>query len=409
MAHESYAEFLELLEQEGELSRIRQPLATELEITELADREMKKPGGGQALLIEKPTVNGQVSPYPLVINTMGSAKRMAMALSAESIDAAAAELGSLIQGKPPVGIRETIALLGQALTLRHAKPKGVNTGPCKEVIHRFGDLAPRTKPWPSAPEPGEGIEPSPTLLDLPILKCWPLDGGRFITLPCVVTRDPDTGDRNVGMYRMQVYDDSSAGMHWQLQKVAARHGRRYYETGERMPVAVFLGGDPVFPFCATAPMPDGLDEFLLAGYLRRKSVEMVKCETNDLEIPANADIVIEGYIDPTEPLREEGPFGDHTGYYTLPEPYPVFHVTAITHRKQAVYPATIVGIPPMEDFHMGSASVKLFLPILRMTFPEIVNIALPAEGVFHNLVFVSIEKTYPMQAYKITNGLWGMG
>ncbi len=409
MAHESYAEFLEVLEQADELSRVRQPLATELEITELADREMKKPGGGRALLIEKPTVNGQVSPYPLAINTMGSATRMALALGAESVDAAAAELGSLIQGKPPIGVRETIALLGQALALRHAKPKRVNIGPCKEVVHRFDASAPRIEPWPSAPRPGEGTGPSPTLLDLPILKCWPLDGGRFITLPCVVTRDPDTGDRNVGMYRMQVYDDSSAGMHWQLQKVAARHGRRYYETGERMPVAVFLGGDPVFSFCATAPLPDGLDEFLFAGYLRRKSVEMVKCETNDLEIPANADIVIEGYLDPPEPLRDVGPFGDHTGYYTLPEPYPVFHITAITHRKQAVYPATIVGIPPMEDFYMGSASVKLLLPILRMTFPEIVDIALPAEGVFHNLVFVSIEKTYPMQAYKIMNGLWGMG
>ena len=244
---------------------------------------------------------------------------------------------------------------------------------------------------------------------MPILKCWPLDGGRFLTLPCVVTRDPDTGDRNLGLYRMQVYDGQSTGMHWQLQKVAARHGRRYYETGERMPVAVFLGGDPVFTFCATAPLPDGLDEFLLAGYLRRKSVELVKCETNDLEVPANADIVIEGYVDPTEPLRDEGPFGDHTGYYTLPELYPVLHITAITHRKQAVYPATIVGIPPMEDFYMGSASVKLFLPIFRMTFPEIVDIALPAEGVFHNLVFVSIKKTYPMQAFKIMNGLWGMG
>ena len=412
MAYESYAEFLEALEQAGELTRISQPLATELEITELADREMKKPGGGQALLIEQPTVNGQISPHPLAINTMGSARRMAMALGAESVNAAAVELGSLIQAKAPTGIRETFALLGQALTLRHAKPKRAKTGPCKEVIHRFEAKAPRTEPWPSAPDINDvsTLDPqSSTLLDLPILKCWPLDGGRFITLPCVVTRDPDTGDRNLGMYRMQIYDDSSAGMHWQLQKVAARHGRRYYETGERMPVAVFLGGDPVFPFCATAPMPDGLDEFLLAGYLRRKSVEMVKCETNDLEVPANADIVIEGYIDPTEPLREEGPFGDHTGYYTLPEPYPVFHITAITHRKKAVYPATIVGIPPMEDFHMGSASVKLFMPILRMTFPEIVDIALPAEGVFHNLVFVSIKKTYPMQAYKNMNGLWGMG
>ena len=412
MAYESYAEFLDALEQAGELTRITEPLATELEITELADREMKKPGGGQALLIEQPTVNGRVSPHPVAINMMGSVMRVAMALGAESVDAVAAELGSLIQAKPPTGIRETLALLGQALTLRHAKPKRVKTGPCKEVIHRFDDPASRTEPWPSAPDIDDSstLNPSPpSLLDLPILKCWPLDGGRFLTLPCVVTRDPDTGDRNLGLYRMQVYDGQSTGMHWQLQKVAARHGRRYYETGERMPVAIFLGGDPVFTFCATAPLPDGLDEFLLAGYLRRKSVELVKCETNDLEVPASADIVIEGYVDPTEPLRDEGPFGDHTGYYTLPEPYPVLHITGITHRKQAVYPATIVGIPPMEDFYIGSASVKLFLPIFRMTFPEIVDIALPAEGVFHNLVFVSIKKTYPMQAFKIMNGLWGMG
>jgi 4-hydroxy-3-polyprenylbenzoate decarboxylase len=254
------------------------------------------------------------------------------------------------------------------------------------------------------------LDPRPsTLLNIPILKCWPLDGGRFITLPCVVTKDPDTGERNVGMYRIQIYDDHTTGMHWQLQKVGARHGRRYYESGTRMPVAIFLGGDPVFTFAATAPLPDGLDEFLLAGYLRKKSVELVKCETNDLEVPANADFVIEGYVDPKEPLREEGPFGDHTGYYTLPEPYPVFHITAITHRKDSVYPATIVGIPPMEDFYIGSASVKLFLPIFKMNFPEIVDIALPAEGVFHNLVFVSIKKSYPMQAYKIMHGLWGMG
>jgi len=225
----------------------------------------------------------------------------------------------------------------------------------------------------------------------------------------VVTQDPDTGERNVGMYRMQVYDECTTGMHWQLQKVGARHGRRYWETGARMPVSVFLGGDPALTFAATAPLPDGLDEFLLAGYLRRKSVELVKCETNDLEVPAQADFVIEGYVDPREPLREEGPFGDHTGHYTLPEPYPVFHVTAITHRKDAVYPATIVGIPPMEDFYIGAASVKLFLPVFQMSFPEIVDLALPAEGVFHNLVFVSIRKTYPMQAYKVLHGLWGMG
>ncbi|MDB6066312.1 MAG: ubiD, partial [Pedosphaera sp.] len=412
MAFDSYGDFLQILERTGELRRISAPVATELEITEIADREMKKPGGGQALLFEKPTVNGQVSPFPLAINTLGSHRRMAQSLGVNNVDEMAAELGSLMKAKPPTGFREAIKLLGTALDLRHAKPKSVRSGPCKDVIHKFDAPPTRTDPWPDAPDihaPAGNQSPSPTLLDLPILKCWPLDGGRFITLPCVVTRDPDTGDRNLGMYRVQIYDPQTTGMHWQLQKVAARHGRRYYETGQRMPVAIFLGGDPVFTFCATAPLPDGLDEFLLAGYLRKKSVELVKCETNDLEVPANADIVIEGYIDPQEPLRMEGPFGDHTGYYSLADRYPVFHVTTITHRRDAVYPATIVGIPPMEDFYMGSASVKLFLPIFKMNFPEIVDIALPAEGVFHNLVFVSIRKTYPLQAYKIMHGLWGMG
>jgi len=412
MAFDSFGDFVQKLDALGEVKRILHPLATELEITEIADREMKSPGGGKALLIEKPTVNGQVSPFPVAINTMGSWKRMAASLGAESVDAAAAELGSLMKAKPPTGWREAIKLLGQALDLRHAKPKIVKDGACKEVIHRVESSRLKAECWPKAPNVNEpstfNLQPA-TLLNLPILKCWPLDGGRFITLPCVVTKDPDTGERNVGMYRIQIYDAHTTGMHWQLQKVGARHGRRYYETGTRMPVAIFLGGDPVFTFAATAPLPDGLDEFLLAGYLRKKSVELVKCETNDLEVPANSDFVIEGYVDPTEPLREEGPFGDHTGYYTLPEPYPVFHVTAITHRKNAMYPATIVGIPPMEDFYIGSASVKLFLPIFKMNFPEIVDIALPAEGVFHNLVFVSIRKTYPMQAYKIMHGLWGMG
>ncbi|HVV73021.1 MAG TPA: UbiD family decarboxylase domain-containing protein, partial [Verrucomicrobiae bacterium] len=322
----------------GELVRIAQPLATELEITALADREMKKPGGGKALLVERPTVNGQVSPFPLAINTLGSWKRMALSLQAESVSAVAAELGSLVKAKPPTGFRDALKLLGTALDLRHARPKMVKDGPCKEVKHKLeGAGSAKATSWPKAPsiELSHAANHSPappTLLNLPIQKCWPLDGGRFITLPCVVTKDPDTGERNLGMYRMQVYDDRSTGMHWQLQKVGARHGRRYYETGTRMPVAVFLGGDPVFTFCATAPLPDGLDEFLLAGYLRKESVELVKCETNDLEVPANADFVIEGYVDPTEPLREEGPFGDHTGFYTLPELYPVFHITAITHR-----------------------------------------------------------------------------
>jgi len=412
MAFDSFRDFVNALDQAGELKRISSPVATELEITEIADREMKLPGGGKALLFEQPTVNGVVSPFPVAINTLGSHKRMAMSMGAESVDEVANELGALMKAKPPTSFKEAIKLLSLALDLRHAKPKTVKSGSCKDVIQKFEVRSEKVESWPKAPDVNQpatfNLQP-PTLANLPILRCWPLDGGRFITLPCVVTRDPDTGERNLGMYRIQIYDDKTTGMHWQLQKVAARHGRRYYEKGERMPVAIFIGGDPMFPFAATAPMPDGLDEFLLAGYLRKKSVELVKCETNDLEVPANADFVIEGYVDPTEPLREEGPFGDHTGYYTLPEPYPVFHVTAITHRKDAVYPATIVGIPPMEDFYIGGASVKLFLPIFKMNFPEIVDIALPAEGVFHNLVFVSIKKTYPMQAYKIMHGLWGMG
>jgi len=412
MAFSSYRAFIDALDKAGELKRISEPVATELEITELADREMKLPGGGKALLIEKPTVNGVLSPFPVAINTMGSHKRMAMSMGTDSVDVVAAELGSLMKAKPPTSLREAVRLLGTAFEMRHARPKRARSGPCKEVVHKIESSDSRVENWPSAPDwknPSTLNAQPPTLLNIPILQCWPLDGGRFITLPCVVTQDPDTGDRNLGMYRVQIYDDRTTGMHWQLQKVGARHGRRYYETGTRMPVAIFLGGDPIFPFAATAPLPDGLDEFLLAGYLRKKSVEMVKCETNDLEVPANADFVIEGYVDPAEPLRDEGPFGDHTGYYTLPEPYPVFHITAITHRKDAIYPATIVGIPPMEDFYIGAASVKIFLPIFQMNFPEIVDIALPAEGVFHNAVFVSIKKTYPMQAYKIMHGLWGMG
>jgi len=399
MAYDSFREFLQALDAAGELKRITQPVATELEITELADREMKIAGGGKALLIERPTIAGQPSSFALAINTMGSEKRMAMSLGTDSVETMAAEMGSLMKAKPPASFGEAIKLLGTALDLRHARPKTVSRGPCQEVIHHFG-----RGEFPRAPNISD-----PTLLDLPILKCWPLDAGRFITLPCVVTRDPDTGERNVGMYRMQVFDPQTTGMHWQLHKVAARHGRRYYETGQRMPVSVFLGGDPVYTFAATAPLPDGLDEFVLAGYLRKKSVELVKCVSNELEVPADADIVLEGYIDPKEPLRTEGPFGDHTGYYSTADLYPAFHLTAITHRKDAVYPATIVGIPPMEDFYIGTASVKLFLPVFKMTFPELVDLALPAEGVFHNLVFVSIKKTYPMQAYKIMHGLWGMG
>lgn len=395
MAYSSFEAFVTALEAAGELRRIKEPVATELEITALADREMKAPGGGKALLFEQPTVGGQPSRFPLAVNTMGSRRRMAMSLQLDDIEQLAREMELILKAKPPTTLKQGWELLKQGLNLLHARPAHVQDGPCKEVIHRFE---------------GEPVRAGdfPTLLDLPILQCWPHDGGRFITFPNVHTKDPDTGERNLGMYRMQVYDDRTTGMHWQVHKVGARHGRRYYERGERMPVAVTLGGDPAYTFAATAPLPDGLDEILFAGFIRKKSVELVKCETIDLEVPADVDIVLEGYVQPGE-MRDEGPFGDHTGFYTPVDSYPVFHLTAITHRKSAIYPATIVGIPPMEDFYMGTASVRVFLPVFRMNFPEIRDIALPAEGVFHNLVFVSIKKQYPWQAYKIMHGLWGMG
>ncbi|MEO7932993.1 MAG: menaquinone biosynthesis decarboxylase [Chthoniobacterales bacterium] len=389
MAFSSLGSFVSQLDQAGELLRVSQPIATELELTELADRQMKSPGGGKALLVENPTIDGRQSEFPVAINLMGSEKRMAAALGVSNVQEIADQMQFLLKAKPPKSLREGWDLLKNGLDLLYARPKKVSDAACQEVIHLTGK---------------SGF----SLTDLPILHCWPQDGGRFITLPTVYTRDPDSGERNIGMYRMQVYDGSSTGMHWQVHKVAARHGKRYYERGERMPVAVCLGGDPAYTFAATAPLPDGLDEILFAGFLRKQSVELVKCVTNDLEVPADVDFVLEGYVQPGE-MRPEGPFGDHTGFYTPIDDYPVFHVTAITHRQKAIYPATIVGIPPMEDFYMGTASVKIFLPVFKMNFPEIVDMALPAEGVFHNLVVVSIRKQYPWQAYKIMHGLWGMG
>jgi 4-hydroxy-3-polyprenylbenzoate decarboxylase len=390
MAYRSFFHFIEELERANELVRITEPVATELEITELADVQMKSAGGGKALLFEKPTIDGRVSRFPLAINTMGSERRMARAIGVESVDEITHQMQLILKAKPPTSVREGWLLLKQGIDLLHARPKRVSDGACKEIIQRF--------------DKGGGL----SLHDLPVLFCWPGDGGRFITLPVVHTRDPDTGERNLGMYRMQVFDDRTTGMHWQVHKVGARHGRRYYEKKERMPVAVCLGGDPAYTFAATAPLPDGFDEVLFAGFVRKKSVELIKCETCDIEVPADVDFVLEGYVQPGE-LRDEGPFGDHTGFYTPVDRYPVFHLTAITRRNEAIYPATIVGVPPMEDFYMGSASVRIFLPIFKMNFPEIVDMALPAEGVFHNLVFVSIRKQYPYQAYKIMHGLWGMG
>jgi 4-hydroxy-3-polyprenylbenzoate decarboxylase len=382
MAYESLLAFARKLEQAGELRRVPVEVDPVLEITEIADREMKSPGGGKALLFEK--CHG--ANFPLLINSYGSVKRMATALGVADVEEIARELEGILKAKPPTSFKEAIALLGTAMELRHAKPKSVSSGACQQVAQK-----------------------SPDLRVLPIQKCWPEDAGRFITLPLVITRDPDTGARNVGCYRMQVIDERTTFMHWQLHKTGARHWRRYKALQRRMPVTVALGGDPAYAFAATAPLPDGLDEFMLAGFLRKKSVELVKCATNDLEVPADCDFVLEGYVEPAEELPLEGPFGDHTGYYTLPEPYPKFHIERVTHRPDAIYPSTIVGIPPMEDFYMGTASVRIFLPVFKMNFPEIVDIALPAEGVFHNLVVVSIKKTFPYQAMKVMHGLWGMG
>ncbi|HKS31343.1 MAG TPA: UbiD family decarboxylase, partial [Chthoniobacterales bacterium] len=327
MAFRSFQHFLEELERAGELQRIKEQVDTELVIAEWANREMKSPGGGKALLFTKPTIGAKTSAFPVAINTMGSRKRIAMALGVNDVSDLAQEIQLILKAKPPTDLREGFALLKQGIHLLHARPKSVRDGACQEVVQildegRTPNAAHRT---------ANGL----SLCDLPILKCWPKDGGRFITFPNVHTRDPETGARNVGMYRMQVFDDCTTAMHWQVHKVGARHGKVYYERGERMPVAVTLGGDPALTFAATAPLPDGLDEILFAGFLRKKSVELVKCKTINVEVPADADFVLEGFVQPGE-MRPEGPFGDHTGFYTAVEDYPVFHLTAITHRKDAV-------------------------------------------------------------------------
>jgi 4-hydroxy-3-polyprenylbenzoate decarboxylase len=393
MAYRSFRKFLDALEQAGELKRIAVPVDTDLLIAEWANREMKSPGGGQALLFEQPIVHGKKSEFPVAINTMGSRRRMTLALQVADIEDIAREIQLILKAKPPTDLREGWSLLKHGVHLLHARPKHVKEGRCQEVVQLFEER-PTTNGF--------------TLRDLPILKCWPKDGGRFITLANVHTRDPETRARNVGIYRMQIYDEHTTGMHWQIHKVGARHGKRYYARGERMPVAVTLGGDPVYTFAATAPLPDGLDELLFAGFVRKRSIELVPCKTIDVDIPADADFVLEGYVQPGE-MRPEGPFGDHTGFYTAIEDYPVFHLTAITHRRDAIYPTTIVGIPPMEDYYIGDACVRIFLPVFKMNFPEIVDMTLPPEGVFHNLVFVSIRKQYPYQAFKVMHGLWGMG
>lgn len=383
MAYDSFQDFLKRLEREGELRRIDQPVDPVLEITEVSDRVMKGPGGGKALLFERPTGFD----IPVAINTFGSRKRMSMALGVSDFEEIACELDALIKPEVPAGFVDKLKMLPKLGRLASAAPKHVGGGICQEVV-RTGDEV--------------------DVMRLPALHCWPQDGGRFITLPLVFTYDPVTGKRNVGMYRIQLFDRNTAGMHWQLHKVGAEHHRKREEAGERIQVAVALGGDPAVTYSATAPLPPGIDEMMFAGFLRHKPVDMVKCQSIDLEVPADSEIVLEGFVDPGE-RRPEGPFGDHTGFYTLAEPYPVFHITAMTHRRNPVYPATIVGRPPMEDGWLGKATERIFLPLIRMMVPEIADLNLPVEACFHNLAFVSIRKRYPGHAFKVMNALWGLG
>ncbi len=380
MPYNSLAEFIQVLEREGELQRIAHPVKPELEITEIADRVMKR--GGPALLFEN-VVDRRI---PVLINAFGSEKRMALALGVSDIEEHARAIADLLQTKPPRSFKDKFHLLADLIKLAGIPPKGVSDGPCREVIHREPDL---------------GI--------LPVLTCWPGDAGPFITLPMVFSKDPAKGTRNVGLYRMQVFDRRTTGMHWHLHKVGARHFQRQKETAGRLELAACLGGDPALTYAATAPLPDQIDEILFTGFLRKQGVELVKAVTVDVEVPADSDIVIEGYVDPAEPLRREGPFGDHTGFYSLADDYPVFHVTCITHRKNPIYPTTIVGRPPMEDAWLGKATERLFLPLVRLTLPEIADMNLPIHGVFHNLVIVSIKKEYPAHARKVMHALWGLG
>lgn len=380
MAFRDLHEFADFLERNGQLRRVSVPVSNELEITEITDRVSK--AGGPALLFE------DVVGYnmPVIINMFGSYQRTSWALNVPSLDALSQRISNLLQADLPASLTGKMGKLFELSELARFRPKIVRSGRCQEVVE----------------------DTSPSIKDLPILKCWPLDGGQYVTLPLVVTRDPVSGRRNVGMYRMQVYDERTLGMHWHMHKDAAEHYSHSEGAGKRLEVAVALGSDPATIYAATAPLPSEIDEFLFAGWLRRKSVELVKCRTVDLEVPAHSEIVLEGYVDPAE-RRLEGPFGDHTGYYSLPDNYPVFHLTCVTMRRNPIYPATIVGKPPMEDAYLGKATERLFLPLVKMILPEVVDINMPVEGVFHNLVIVSIRKRFPGQARRVMNGLWGMG
>ncbi len=383
MAYRDLREFVRKLEKAGELKRVRAEVDPVLEITEVTQRITREKG--PALLFEKP----KGSRHPLLINTFGSVQRMALAFEVEELDEVAARIRGFLDMQSPQGLFDKIKMLPKLAELGSFFPKSVKSGDCKEVILHGNDV---------------------NLFDFPILKCWPQDGGRFITFPLVFTRNPETGKRNVGMYRMQVYDQRTTGMHWQTQKHGAEHFRRARAQNRegRIPVSVAIGADPATALAGMLPIPPDLDEMMFVGFLRREPVEMVRCETNDLEVPANAEIVLEGFVKLDE-MREEGPFGDHTGFYSLEGDYPVFHVECITHQKNPIYLTTVVGPPPQEDFYMGYAVERVFLPVMKMQYPEIVDVAMPPEGIFHNLMIIAIRKSYPGHARKIMNAIWSLG
>ena len=384
MSIKDLREFIDLLEERDELVRIKTPVSAELEITEITDRMVKS--GGPALLFEN--VSGHSA--PVLINIFGTHKRVALGLGVENIEDLSdrvRRLLSMAQG-PPTGVAGKIRAVGDLAGLARSQPKTVRRAPCQELIVTGDDV---------------------DLYQLPIIKCWPMDAGPYITLPLVISRDPESGKRNVGTYRMQVYDRNTTGMHWQTHKVGARHDRRAQDRGlDRLEVAVALGADPTTMWTGAMPLPPDMDELAAAGVIRNESVEVVKCKTVNLEAPAHAEYVLEGYVIPGE-LRDEGPFGDHTGYYSPAEPYPVFHITAITHRRDPIYPTTMVGRPPTEDYFMGKAAERIMLPVMQMALPEVHDVNMPAEGVFHNLVIVSIRKEYPGHAQKVMHALWGLG
>ncbi len=381
MAYRDLREFIRALEENGELKRIPFEVDPILEITEFADRSVKS--GGPALLFEKP--KGYQT--PVIVNAFASARKMEIALEVESVEQVARRISEFLEMRAPEGLIGKLKMLPKLAEMGSFFPRTVSKGACQEVVRADGF----------------------SLLNLPALKCWPEDGGRFITLPLVFSRNPDTGKRNCGMYRMQIFDERTAGMHWQTHKQGAEHYRRMRHHGQtRMDVAVAIGADPATMFSAILPLPPDLDEMIVAGFLRQSPVEMVKCRTSDLEVPANAEIVLEGYVELGE-LRTEGPFGDHTGFYSLADEYPVVHATCMTHRDQPIYAATIVGPPPMEDYFMGKTIERIFLPLMRLQLPEVRDIAMPAEGVFHNLILVSIRKSYPGHARKVMHAIWGLG